>query len=89
MRQYVRTILGITETGEKYNNVWMAVERSKGGPVQAMSFTPAFNLPPGTYDVSSKARRTAVRRTKSPCASVSATLAISLRNCCPPAAEAA
>ena len=50
-RQYARTILGITESGGKYSNVWMAVERSKGGPVEAMSFTPPFALPAGTYDI--------------------------------------
>ena len=50
-RQYARTILAITESGGKYNNVWMAVERSKG-PVEAASFTPRFALPAGTYNIS-------------------------------------
>lgn len=51
-RQYARTILAITETGGKYNNVWMAVERSKGGAVEARSFTPPFDLQAGTYSIS-------------------------------------
>ena len=51
-RQYARTILAITESGGKYSNVWMAVERSKGGPVEAASFTPPFALPAGTYNIS-------------------------------------
>ena len=51
-RQYARTILAITESGGKYNNVWMVVERSKGGPVEAASFTPPFALPAGSYSIS-------------------------------------
>lgn len=51
-RQYARTILAITETTGKYNNVWMMVERSKAGPVEAASLTPPFELAAGTYSVS-------------------------------------
>jgi hypothetical protein len=51
-RQYARTILAISDAAKKYSNVWMAVERSKGGAVEARSFTPPFELPAGTYSIS-------------------------------------
>lgn len=51
-RQYARTILGVSERARKYSNVWMAVERAKGGAVEAKSFTPPFDLPAGTYEIS-------------------------------------
>ena len=47
----MRTILAIREGAGKFSNVWMAVERGKGGAVEAKSFTPPFDLPAGTYEI--------------------------------------
>ena len=55
-RQYARTILAVRERAGKYSNVWMTVQRSKGGAVVANGFTPPFDLPAGAYEVSVEAK---------------------------------